>query len=61
MNVRFRLTRTALVLITIAASAIALISGDQGHGWFFVAGHFIIAWAFMVAFAMLGKAMFGKR
>lgn len=58
---RFRLTNAALVLITIAALIMALAAGDQGYGWLFVVVHFVMASMIIAAFAMLGKAMMGRR
>ena len=48
-------------MVTLAAAIIATTSGDHGYGWLFVAGHFMVAWVFIGAFAMLGKALFGRR
>ena len=56
-----RPTWSLIALVTLAAAIIAATSGDKGYGWPFVAGHFMIAWVFIGAFAMLGKALFGRR
>ena len=56
-----RPTWRLVVMVTLAAAIIATTSGDHGYGWLFVAGHFMVAWVFIGAFAMLGKALFGRR
>ena len=56
-----RPTWSLIALVTLAAAIIAVTGGDHDYGWLFIAGHFIVAWVFVGAFAMLGKALFGRR
>ena len=56
-----RPTLRLVFLVTLAAAIIETTSGDHRYGWLFMAGHFMVAWVFIGAFAMLGKALFVRR
>lgn len=49
------LHRISYAIITLAAAAIARVNHDEGYGWPFLIGHFLIAWIIIAAFAMAGK------
>ena len=52
------LGRLSWVAITIVAAVVAVAGGDEGHGWPFVLGHFLVAWILTAAFAQFGKFIF---
>lgn len=55
-----RLSRASYAIITILASLITVIGGDEGFGWPFILGHFVVAWVLIVAFAWMGKVLFRR-
>jgi hypothetical protein len=47
-------------IITLVAALIAGMNHDEGYGWAFLIGHFLIAWIVIAAFAMIGKRISRK-
>ena len=47
-------------IITLAAAVIAGMNHNEGYGWPFLIGHFLIAWIIIAAFAVVGKRIARK-
>lgn len=54
------LHRTSYAIITLAAAVIAGMNHNEGEGWPFLIGHFLIAWIVIAAFATAGKRIARK-
>ncbi|AJR23413.1 hypothetical protein TZ53_06370 [Sphingobium sp. YBL2] len=54
------LSWASYALITLVAALVAVADGDEGFGWTFVLGHFLLGWILMAGFAQLGKILFRR-
>ncbi|APL96015.1 hypothetical protein EWH08_15865 [Sphingobium indicum] len=60
MRTNSGLGSTSYAIITAIAALVAATGGDEGYGWPFILGHFLVAWILIAAFAHLGKTIFRR-
>ncbi|KEQ52147.1 hypothetical protein [Sphingobium chlorophenolicum] len=60
MQTNYRLGRASYAIITAIAALVAATGGDEGYGWPFILGHFLVAWIVIAAFAHLGKILYRR-